>query len=180
MPPAPLQRVVRSSYGRAIGQGAPPTFPSRLSLRIRAPLDNPLPCIPPRRYEAANRTVTVVIGFDSHWAADMVSLPRMMHAFRGYAVKRLFFDEGGTWKDMFRLMRTEFRPGSWGVFHLAHFTVGVGGTVRSDHFEQKQGAQSSFPGCGNFRNPMSPKDEPPCPMRWVDEGARIRPRRAGE
>ena len=45
------------------------------------------------RYEALNRSVTVVVGFDSHWAADLVSLPRMMRTFRGHAVKRLFFDE---------------------------------------------------------------------------------------
>jgi hypothetical protein len=92
----------------------------------------------------------------------------MMRRFRGHAVKRLFFDEGGSWKDMFRLMRTEFRPGSWGVFHLAHFTVGAEGAVRSEQLERKPGTQASFAGCGSFRNPMSPKDEPPCPMRTVD------------
>lgn len=114
-----------------------------------------------RAYEALNRTVQVVVGFDSHWAADLVSLTRMMKKFHGQAVKRFFFDEGGTWNEMFALMRGEFRPGHWGVFHLAHFTVGPGGAV---HSTQLSSAKASFPGCGNFRNPMSPADEPPCPM----------------
>ena len=55
--------------------------------------------------------MTVVVGFDSHWAADMVSLPRMMRRFRGHAVQRLFFDEGGTWRDVLPSMQSEFRPG---------------------------------------------------------------------
>eukprot|EP00967_Tisochrysis_lutea_P142506 scaffold263381_cov32-Tisochrysis_lutea.AAC.1 len=122
-----------------------------------------------RGYEVLNRSVNVVVGFDSHWAADMVSLPRMMHRFKGHAVKRLFFDEGGTWKDMFRLMRVEFRPGNWGVFHLAQFTIGAGGAARLDQLERRKNTHVSFPGCGNFRNPMSPRDEPPCPMTLNDE-----------
>ena len=77
-----------------------------------------------RAYETLNRTVTVVVGFDSHWAADLVSLTRMMKKFRGEAVKRFFFDEGGSWHDMFALMRGELRPGHWGVFHVARFDVG--------------------------------------------------------
>ena len=84
-----------------------------------------------RAYEALNQTVRVVVGFDSHWAADMVSLTRMMKRFRGMAVQRLFFDEGGTWQDMFSLMNHEFRPGHWGVFHLAHFTIGAGGAAHT-------------------------------------------------
>ena len=62
-------------------------------------------------FESSNRSVTVVVGFDSHWAADMVSLPRMMRRFRGHAVQRLFFDEGGTWRDVLPSMQSEFRPG---------------------------------------------------------------------
>ena len=55
----------------------------------------------------------------------------MMKKFKGTAVRRFFFDEGGTLSEMFALMKGEFRPGHWGVFHVAHFSVGVGGVVHS-------------------------------------------------
>ena len=122
-------------------------------------------------YEALNRTVTVVVGFDSHWAADMVSLPRMMRKYRGSAVRRLLFDEGGSWQDMLKLMRAEFRPGHWGVFHIAHFTVGADAPPaahRSARGARRRGGgppRASFAACGNFRNPMSPAGEEPCPLR---------------
>ena len=80
----------------------------------------------------------------------------------GTAVKRVFFDEGGTWQTQFQLMRREFRPGHWGVFHLAHFLIGVGGAVTTEQLAAKRPA--SYPACGSFRNPMSNPAEAPCPL----------------
>uniref|UniRef100_A0A7S0JAR1 Methyltransferase domain-containing protein n=1 Tax=Calcidiscus leptoporus TaxID=127549 RepID=A0A7S0JAR1_9EUKA len=122
-------------------------------------------------YEALNQTVQVVVGFDSHWAADMTSLPRMMRRFRGHAVKRVFFDEGGTWQDMFKLMRTEFRPGHWGVFHLAHFYIGAHTSFARRRSSELRSPRASFDACGNFRNPMSPPQEAPCPLRFIKDEA---------
>ena len=73
--------------------------------------------------------------------------------------------QGGDWSDMFSLMKAEFRPGHWGVFHLAHFTIGAGGAVTTEDLQERCPCKTSFPGCGSFTNPLSPRGEPTCPMR---------------
>uniref|UniRef100_A0A7S4EVR0 Uncharacterized protein n=1 Tax=Chrysotila carterae TaxID=13221 RepID=A0A7S4EVR0_CHRCT len=89
---------------------------------------------------------------------------RFEAAFCRAQVKRILFDEGGTWENMFKLMHRDFRPGHWGVFHLAHFKVGAAGTFRMAELLSRP--RADFSGCGSFRNPFSPAGEPPCPLAF--------------
>ena len=58
---------------------------------------------------------------------DLVSLTRMMKKFKGQAVKRFFFDEGGEITSGRRPSYShvfQYRPGRWGVIHVAKFRLG--------------------------------------------------------
>ncbi len=71
----------------------------------------------------ANITTTVLIGFDSHMPPEMRYLPLLTTHYYG-SVHRLFYDEGGplTGHNVPSYAHEHmYRPGRWGVFHVAKF-----------------------------------------------------------
>ena len=89
-----------------------------------------------RALRKRRREATVYIGFDGHWSADMKVLPPLARKYNA-TVERLFFDEGGRVAGKAQMVtggrETPFeaslakpfydRPGHWGVFLLARFSI---------------------------------------------------------
>lgn len=94
------------------------------------------------------RSASVFVGFDAHWAPDMSVLPDLVSKYNG-SVARLFFDEGGVVRGpdrgsaVYRAAANKLeasikapfynRPGHWGVFHVARFDVGPQFLARMRH-----------------------------------------------
>uniref|UniRef100_A0A6U5NIA9 Methyltransferase domain-containing protein n=1 Tax=Calcidiscus leptoporus TaxID=127549 RepID=A0A6U5NIA9_9EUKA len=91
-----------------------------------------------RAVAANRRRATVYIGFDAHYREDMENLPRLVRTY-GANVTRIHFDEGGlvsgadTKAKFYAAAEEKFeasiarpfytRPGHWGVFLVAAFSV---------------------------------------------------------
>lgn len=70
--------------------------------------------------------MSVFIGFDGHIPEDMRYLPLLLSRYNG-SVDRLFFDEGGALTDRHSPSYAHpnlWRPGRWGIVHVAHFELG--------------------------------------------------------
>ena len=76
---------------------------------------------------AVGETATVLVGFDGHIPEDMRFLPLLV-AHYGGTVERIFFDEGGTVTSRTIPSYAHpqmWRPGRWGVIHVAKFELGA-------------------------------------------------------
>ena len=75
---------------------------------------------------ADNASATVLVAFDGHIPEDMRFLPLFV-AHYGGSVERIFFDEGGEITSGRRPSYShayQYRPGRWGVIHIAKFSLG--------------------------------------------------------
>ena len=76
---------------------------------------------------AVGTTATVLVGFDGHIPEDMRFLPLLVGHYGG-TVERIFFDEGGevTHQHIPSYAHPHlWRPGRWGVIHVAKFVLGA-------------------------------------------------------
>ena len=78
------------------------------------------------RPDNTSTTTTVLVAFDGHIPEDMRFLPLFVSHYGG-SVDRIFFDEGGEITSGRRPSYShvfQYRPGRWGVIHVAKFRLG--------------------------------------------------------
>jgi hypothetical protein len=81
-----------------------------------------------QRQHSSGHNTTVLVVHDGHIPEDMRFLPLLAAQYRG-EVDRVFFDEGGAITSRHNpsyAHPNQWRPGRWGVLHVARFELGPG------------------------------------------------------